>query len=71
MENRITFNPKQCGGRPCVRNMRIMVSDILDLLSEGISQDTILQDFPDLEIEDIKACLKFAASRVNIPRLAA
>ena len=71
MENRITFNPKQCGGRPCVRNMRIMVSDILDMLSEGISQDTILQDFPDLEIEDIKACLKFAASRVNIPRLAA
>ena len=71
MENRITFNPQQCGGRPCIRNMRIMVSDILDMLSEGVSQDTILQDFPDLEIEDIKACLKFASSRVNIPRLAA
>ena len=71
LEKRITFNPKQCGGRPCIRNMRIMVSDILDMLSEGVDQETILNDFPDLEPEDIKACLKFAAGRVNIPRLAA
>jgi uncharacterized protein (DUF433 family) len=70
-QTRITFNPRQCGGRPCVRGMRIRVGDILDLLAEGVSQEQILKDFPDLEVEDIRACLKFAAGRVNIPRLAA
>jgi uncharacterized protein (DUF433 family) len=68
---RISFNPRQCGGRPCIRNMRIRVSDILDMLAEGVDKKQILADFPDLEEEDIRACLKFAASRVNIPRLAA
>lgn len=68
---RITFNPRQCGGRPCIRGMRIRVGDILDLLAEGVGQEQILKDFPDLEAEDIRACLKFAAGRVNIPRLAA
>lgn len=68
---RITFNPRQCGGRPCIRGVRIRVSDILDLLAEGVSQEQILKDFPDLEAEDIRACLKFASGRVNIPRLAA
>ena len=59
-DSRITFNPEQCGGRPCIRGMRIRVSDILDMLAEGVSQETILRDFPDLEAEDIKACLRFA-----------
>ena len=68
---RITFNPHQCGGRPCIRGMRIRVSDILDMLADGVSTKEILEDFPDLEEEDIKASLKFAAGRVNIPRLAA
>ena len=68
---RITFNPRQCGGRPCIRGMRIRVSDILDMLADGVHQEQILKDFPDLEKEDIKASLKFAAGRVNIPRLAA
>lgn len=68
---RITFNPRQCGGRPCIRGMRIRVSDILDMLAEGVSEDQILIDFPDLERDDIKACLRFAAGRVNIPRVAA
>ena len=70
-EERITFNPAQCGGRPCIRGMRIRVSDILGMLAEGVSQDVILRDFPDLEVEDIKACLRFAAERVDIPRVAA
>ena len=70
-DSRITFNPAQCGGRPCIRGMRIRVSDILAMLAEGVSQDTILRDFPDLEAEDIKACLRFAAERVDIPRVAA
>jgi uncharacterized protein (DUF433 family) len=71
LETRITFNPAQCGGRPCIRGMRIRVSDILEMLAEGVSMEMILTDFPDLESDDIKACLKFAANRVDIPRLAA
>ena len=71
LANRITFNPLQCGGRPCIRGMRIRVGDILALLAEGVDVQTILHDFPDLEPDDIKACLKFAANRVNIPRVAA
>jgi len=71
LENRITFNPKQCGGRACIRGMRIRVSDILEMLAEGISNEEILQDFPDLEASDIQACLYFAAKRAAIARLAA
>lgn len=70
-ETRITFNPAQCGGRPCIRGMRIRVSDILEMLADGVSSETILADFPDLEPEDISAALRFAAKRVDIPRLAA
>lgn len=70
-EERITFNPAQCGGRPCIRGMRIRVSDILGMLAEGVSAEVILRDFPDLEAEDIKACLRFAAERADIPRVAA
>jgi uncharacterized protein (DUF433 family) len=70
-EARITFNPAQCGGRPCIRGMRIRVSDILEMLADGVSAETILADFPDLEPEDISAALRFAAKRIDIPRLAA
>ena len=70
-ESRITFNPAQCGGWPCIRGMRIRVSDILEMLADGVSAETILSDFPDLEAEDISAALRFAAKRVDIPRLAA
>lgn len=70
-EPRITFNPDQCGGRPCIRGMRIRVSDILDMLGAGVTPEQILIDFPDLEAEDIRASLRFAAQRVDIPRVAA
>lgn len=63
---RITFNPDQCGGRPCIRGMRIRVSDVLAMLAEGVSAETILRDFPDLEDEDIRASLRFAAARHEI-----
>ena len=59
--NRITFNPKQCGGRACVRGMRIRVSDILDMLAGGASRAEILTDFPYLEDDDISAALLYAA----------
>lgn len=69
--NRITQTPDQCGGRPCIRGMRIRVSDILEMLADNVSASEILQDFPDLEPEDIQACLLFAARRTDIPRLSA
>ena len=70
-DTRITHDPAQCGGRPCIRGMRIRVSDILGMLAEGVTPAAILEDFPDLEAEDISACLRFAAGRVDIPRVAA
>lgn len=59
--NRITVNPNQCGGRPCIRGMRIRVKDVLEMLASGASQEEILADFPDLEGEDIRASIAFAA----------
>lgn len=58
---RITVNPRQCGGRPCIRGMRIRVKDVLDMLAGGATQQEILVDFPDLEAEDIRACIAYAA----------
>ncbi len=61
--SRITINPAQCGGRPCIRGMRIRVKDVLDLLAAGVSREDILRDFPYLENEDIQAALEFAAAQ--------
>lgn len=69
--DRITIESGKCGGRPCVRGMRIRVNDILEMLGEGVSVDELLADFPDLEREDVLACLQFAARRTDIVRLAA
>ena len=55
---RITIDPKQCGGRPCIRGMRIRVSDILDLLANGLSVEDILSEMPDLEAEDLRVVLQ-------------
>jgi uncharacterized protein (DUF433 family) len=67
--DRITFDPEQCGGRPCVRRYRIRVKDILDLLAAGVPEAEILKDYAFLEPEDIRACLEFAAEQVNYPVL--
>lgn len=67
ISERITVNPKQCGGRPCIRSMRIRVTDVLDLLAHGLKEEQILEEHPDLEAEDISACLKFASNRLNHP----
>ena len=69
--SRITYNPQQCGGKPCIRGMRIRVTDILEMLALNIESSEILADFPDLEAEDIQACLLFAAERTNVPKLTA
>ncbi|GAA5534649.1 DUF433 domain-containing protein [Deinococcus aluminii] len=66
---RIPVNPLQCGGRPCIRGMRIRVSDVLDLLGSGVDVNEILRDYPDLEREDIYAALIWAAWYVDHPRL--
>jgi uncharacterized protein (DUF433 family) len=63
--NRITFNPRQCGGRPCVRGMRIRVSDVLDLFASGLTAMQILNELPDLEADDLVACLQYARQRVD------
>jgi uncharacterized protein (DUF433 family) len=68
---RITVNPEQCGGRPCVRGMRIRVRDVLDLLAAGLTQDEVLEELPDLVREDIEACLRFASRRMDHPIIAA
>lgn len=68
---RITTNPAQCRGRPCVRGMRIRVSDVLDLLAAGLSGPEILDEMPDLESDDIRACVAYASRRVGHPVLAA
>ena len=70
-KERITINPKQCGGRPCIRGMRIRVVDVLDLLAAGLSHEQILDELPDLEEEDIEAALHYARRRVDHPVLAA
>lgn len=68
---RITINPEQCGGRPCIRGMRIRVIDVLDLLAAGLATNEVLEELPDLEAEDIQASLQYAAIRLDHPRLAA
>ena len=71
IEPRITHNPKQYGGRPCIRGMRIRVTDVLDLLASGLSVDQILAEMPDLELEDIQTCLRYASRCLDHPVLAA
>ena len=68
--DRITVNPRQCGGRPCIRGMRIRVKDVIDLFIAGLSEDQILEEMPDLEREDLHAALAYAAARVDHPVVA-
>lgn len=60
---RITIEPGKRGGKPCVRGLRIAVYDVLDWLAKGMTEKEILEDYPELTIEDIRACLAFAARR--------
>ena len=63
--SRITFDDAQCGGRPCIRGMRIRVSDVLDLLGSGATFEEILSDYPYLEREDILAAIEYAARQTD------
>ena len=70
-QDRITIDPAQCGGRPCIRGMRIRVIDVLDLLSAGFSPLEVVAELPDLEVADVQAALRYASSRLDHPVLAA
>jgi uncharacterized protein (DUF433 family) len=69
--SRITINPAQCGGRPCIRGMRIRVQDILEMLAGGMTSAQILADYEELEADDIAAALAYAAKAVSHPVLVA
>ena len=69
--DRITIDPAQCHGRPCIRGMRIRVADVLELLASGASEQAILADYPDLEPADIRAALAYAAAQLAHPVLLA
>ena len=71
LEERITIDPEQCGARPCIRGMRIRVTNVLDLLANGLGEDEIVEELPDLEATDIRACLRFASRRLDHPILVA
>ena len=66
---RITHNPEQCGGKPCIRGMRIRVRDVLELYAAGLSSEQILADYPDLEPADLSAALDYAAREIDHPVL--
>ena len=66
---RININPKQCSGRPCIRGMRIRVSDVLDLFVAGLDAEQILAEMPDLEADDLKAALLYASRKLDHPVL--
>jgi uncharacterized protein (DUF433 family) len=63
--DRITQDPTVCGGRPCLRGMRIRVKDVLDMLAAGASREEILADYPYLEDDDISAALEYAAQQAD------
>ena len=63
--HRITIDPEQCGGRPCLRGLRVRVSDLLDLLAAGATHGEILSDYPYLEEGDIAGALEYAARQLD------
>ena len=71
LHDRITVDPERCGGRPCIRGMRIRVGDVLDFLANGLGVEEIIEELPDLEVADVRACLHFASLRLGHPILVA
>ncbi len=67
LADRTTVDAEQHAGRPCIRGMRIRVTDVLDLLANELTPKQVLDELPDLEPEDIRACLRFASQRIDHP----
>ena len=70
-QSQITINPEHCGGRPCIRGMRIRVTDVIDLLASGLTAKQILEEMPDLDLEDISATLRYVSNKFDHPVIAA
>ena len=64
LAERITVDPEQCGGRPCIREMRIRVTDVLDLFASGLTAEQVMSELPDVEADDIWACFRLASRRL-------
>ncbi len=67
LAERITVDSEQCGGRPCIRGMRIRVTDVLDLFASGLTAEQVMLELPDVEADDIRACFRFASRRLDHP----
>lgn len=67
LADRITVDPEQCGGRPCIRGLRVRVSDVLDLLACGLTPEQVVEALPALDVEDVRAALRFASQRFEHP----
>ena len=65
LAERITVDTGQCGGRPCIRGMRIRVTDVLDLFASGLIAEQVMSELPDVEADDIRACFRFASRRLE------
>ena len=71
LTSRITINPEQCGGRPCIRGMRIRVIDVLDMLAAGLTTAEITEELPDLEADDVIAAVQYAILQIEPSRAVA
>ena len=71
LSDRITVNPEVCFGKPCIRGMRLRVVDVLDQLAAGATEAEILEDYPDLQLDDIRAVLSYAARVTALPVIVA
>lgn len=67
LAERITVDPEQCGGRPCIRGMRIRVVDVLDLLANGLTPEQVVEELSDLDLADVRACLRLERSPLDHP----
>ena len=67
LAERITVDSDRCGGRPCIRGMRIRVTDVLDLFASGLTAEQVMSELPDVEADDIWACFRFASRRLDHP----
>ena len=67
LAERITVDLEQCGGCPCIRGMRVRVTDVLDLLAVGLTPEQVISELPYVELDDVRACIRFASQRLDHP----
>ena len=67
LAKRITVDLEQCGGRPCILGMRVRVTDVLDLLAVGLTPEQVISELPHVELDDVRACIRFSSQRIDHP----